>query len=532
MMDSFDYIVIGAGSAGAALAARLAESGTKRVALLEAGPRRTAWWTKVPIAYVFFFERSTPHGWGLTTLEEPYCDGRVFNAPRGRGLGGTSLINSMMYVRGLPTDYDGWATMGNTGWSYEDVLPFFKKAERHAWGASDYHGGSGPLEVRPHQSKGPLHTALVDAGVELGFPVAEDFNGARYEGFGRYHHNQFVVSGRRCSTGAAYLNAPPGNLDIRTDALVVGLRIKRNRVTGVEYELPDKTRRTIGCRHEVIVSAGAFKSPQLLMLSGIGPGAALREHGIEVRVDAPGVGENLHDHYGADIVVTATRPVTLYSSMRPWGAAKALWQWATAGQGAFSFFPFDSGAMIRSDDSLTRPNLQFLFGDYMREGGAKLMHRHGYNLAWCQMVPRSRGTVRLKSADPHDAPAIRHNFLAHEEDREVQRKAFRLARRILAADAFAEFRGEEIVPGTPCASDEEIDGYIARNGGQHHHPVGTVRMGTDPDAPLDPRLRVRGVDGLRVADASIMPQIVSGNTNAPCIMIGERAAHLILSERT
>ena len=531
MSETFDYIVVGAGSAGAPLAARLSEGGRFRILLLEAGPSAVPFWVKVPIGYVFWLGRASSHNWNFETAPEPHCHGRTINAPRGRGLGGTSLINSMMYVRGAPFDYDGWRDAGNDGWGYEDVLPFFRKAERHAWGPDNYHGGEGPVEVRPPQSQSPLHAAMVEAGRELGYPETEDFNGAQYEGFGRYHHNQFIRNGRRCSTGAAYLDPLKKSpcLEIRTQAHVAKVVIEGGDATGVEYAWRGETH-IAKAAGEIILRAGAFQTPQILMLSGVGPGAALQRHGVETLVDSPNVGANLQDHYGADIQLACRRPVTLYNSMQPIGALRAAYSFLVDGTGPYSFFPFDSGAMIRSGDDVDRPDLQFALGDYTREDGKKTMHRHGFNIAWCQSVPESRGAVTLRSGDPRDAPLIRYNFLASEKDRRIQRRAFRIARKLLQTNAFTPYADDEITPGANCVSDDQIDDYLARAGGQHHHPVGTARRGPSTDDVLDSRLRVRGVSGLRVADASIMPTIVSGNTNAPCIMIGEKAAHHILED--
>ncbi|MEM9897795.1 MAG: GMC family oxidoreductase N-terminal domain-containing protein [Pseudomonadota bacterium] len=529
--DEFDYIVIGGGSAGAPVAARLSESGRHRVLLLEAGPRRSPLWVRTPIGYVFYLDRPSSHNWGFRTEPEQTLQGRVINAPRGKGVGGTSLINSMMYVRGAPFDYDGWRDAGAVGWAYDDVLPFFKKAERHVWGETAFHGGEGPLEVRGPQSTSPIHEAMIAAGQELGFPVTEDFNGRIYEGFGRYHHNQFLSNGLRCSTGASYLreDAIPKNLLIKDLAHVSKIEIENGRAVGVRYRWRDGACQS-SCRGEVVLCAGAFQSPQIMMLSGIGPSVELTRHGINVHLDQGDVGTNLMDHFGADIQCTASKPVTLYSAMKIPGALTALYQMLFQGKGPYTFFPFDSGAMVRSDPGEDKPDLQLLCGDYTREGGRKTMRRHGFNIAWCQSRPKSRGTVSLQSNDPFASPSIRYGFLSEEEDRFVQRRAFRLARGLTKSKAFAAYFDEEIAPGKDCASDDAIDDYVASHGGQHHHPCGTLKMGPQGKGVVDHRLKVHGVDRLRVADASIMPNIVSGNTNAPTIMIGEKAASMILED--
>ncbi|MEM9704656.1 MAG: GMC family oxidoreductase N-terminal domain-containing protein [Pseudomonadota bacterium] len=529
--EEFDFIVIGAGSAGVPIAARLSESGKHTVLLLEAGPPRHPFWVKVPMGYVFFLDRKSSYNWGFETEPEPNLANRVIKAPRGRGLGGTSLINSMLYVRGAPFDYDGWKAQGAEGWGYDDVLPFFKKAESHEKGPSEFHGIDGPLNVRGPQSESPIHNVMVDAGVELGFGTTEDFNGATYEGFGRYHHNQFLKNGQRCSTGAAYLGTghSRANLKITYAAHVTKIDIKENRAVGVYYAQHGESFQA-KCRREVVLSAGAFQSPQVLMHSGIGAASELQRFGIDVVLNQPNVGQNLMDHYGADIQCTASKPVTLYSSMKIPGALTALYRLLFKGTGPYTFFPFDSGAMIKSHNGAPRPDTQLLCGDYTRENGRKTMSRHGFNIAWCQSVPSSRGSVKLKSSDPADQPKISYNFLATEDDRLAQRRAFKIVRALLSTNAFSKFMGEEISPGLSCQTDADIDDYVASNGGQHHHPCGTVRMGTAAQGVVDHRLRVHGVSCLRVADASIMPTIVSGNTNAPTIMIGEKAASMILAD--
>jgi choline dehydrogenase len=521
-------IVVGAGSAGCALAARLADQTKGSVVLLEAGSARTPLWSRIPIGYVFYLGRAR-EDWKLTGEPEPHCGGRRFALPRGRGVGGTSLINSMMYVRGAPFDYERWAALNLPEWSYEKVLAAYRRGERYAGGPDEYHGGEGPLHVRPPQSRSAFHEAMIAAGKELGFPTTKDFNGAAFEGFGRYQHNQCLDSGLRCSSAAAYLARVPSNLRCITDAHVDRVLIKDGRASGVSY-VQNGERRIVHAHRSITLCAGAFMSPAILMRSGIGDPAHLADHGIPVIVDRPDVGRNLHDHFGADIQCLSRIPDTVYSAMTVFGGLHAVWRMLRHGDGPFTFFPYDSGAMIRSAPDEARPDLQFLFGDFTHQGEKRTMSRHGFNLSWNQARPFSRGHVRLRSGDPFDQPAIFHNFLADPRDRAIQVRAFRLAMRLLETNALKPWRGAFLSPAAACETDDEILAYVQETGGQHHHPVGTARMGADDNAVVDGLLRVRSVDGLRVADASIMPDITSGNTNAPCMMIGERAAEFIISE--
>jgi choline dehydrogenase len=525
----FDYVIVGAGSAGCVLAARLSEDADLRVLLLEAGPADRGWQIHMPSGMGRLLS-STRFNWAYTSEPEPYLDNRRLSHPRGRVLGGSSSINGMMYVRGHARDYDRWAQAGCRGWSYADVLPYFRRAERHERGGDAYHGGDGPLRVSSvAASLSPLCDAFIRAGVEAGYPYTPDTNGAQQEGFGPM--DRTTHGGRRWSVARGYLAAAQArpNLTIVTGALALGVMVEGDRAVGVIYAR-DGQKETVRADREVILSGGAINSPQLLQLSGIGPADHLRTLGIPVRHDLPGVGANLNDH--PDIVVQhrCKQPVTLYPATR----APRKWlvglQWLLLNSGVAASNHFEAGAFIRSQPGIEHPDLQLTFMPLaVKPGTVESVAFHAFQVHLDLMRPRSLGTVRLRSGDPQAPPAICFNYLADPQDRQDMRQGVRLMREVLAQRALDPYRGEEIFPGPAVKSDGEIDAWVRQAIETCYHPVGTCKMGAASDrlAVVDNELRVHGMAGLRVVDASVMPSIVSGNTNAPTIMIAEKASDMI-----
>lgn len=525
----FDYIVIGAGSAGAAVAARLSENSAHRVLLLEAGGMDRHPGFRLPLLMGAFI-KSGIYNWGYVTEPEPHLDGRRIAWPRGKVIGGTSTLNGMVYIRGVPSDYDGW---GLKGWSWDEVLPFFRKAEGHEHRRDPLHGTSGPLHVRRAAGGHPLAEAFVSAGAQAGYPTNDDFNGPGQEGFGLYDFT--IKNGRRCGTARAYVRPSlrRQNLKLVTHALVRRLIVEDGRVSGVEYERGGQICRADAAR-EVILSAGAINSPQILMLSGIGDARELKAVGIEPVLDLPGVGRNLQDHFDCALVYEAREPVSLYSQLRFDRAALAVLRGLVFGTGPATVFPYEGGAFIKVDPRESDPDIQvhFMHG---REDTAQLHAfssqrpetKHGFTIRVSQLRPDSRGQVRLRSADPHDAPLMTANYLAADRDVQTTIQGLRAMRRVVEQRAFDRYRGREIAPGPEVASDVDFRHWLSRTGGTTFHPVGTCAMGHGPDAVVDEQLRLHGLAGLRIADASIMPRIISGNTNAASIMIGEKAAALI-----
>ena len=526
-----DVIVVGAGSAGAVLAGRLSEDPRRQVVLLEAGGSDRNPLFRVPLMTGVLL-RSRYANWRYRTEAEPALDGRRLLWPRGKVLGGSSSINGMVWARGRPSDYESWAQAGLPGWGWDDALAGFRRMERFEGGESEWHGGAGPLPITSGNADNPLLDLFVQAGRQAGHPATEDFNAGAHEGVGRYHFT--IAGGQRWSAARAYL-APARrrpNLRVLTRSPVWAVLVRDGRAVGVRA----------GGREihaaEIVLCGGTINSPQLLMLSGIGPADHLRQHGIAVAADRPGVGRNLQDHLLVRVEHACLRPITLQSLTRLDRAALALAQALVFRSGPASSFPLAAGFFLRSDPAQEEPDLQghFLPGLTTATlrvpglaGPARAGEGHGFMANVTQLRPHSRGSVTLRSADPAAAPVIRPNYLSDPRDREVLRTGARLLRQVFAQPAFDGMRGPELAPGPLVQSDAELDAWIARTADTMFHPVGTCRMGTESDrsAVVDARLRVHGVPGLRVADASVMPRITSGNTNAPTMLIGHRCADFI-----
>jgi choline dehydrogenase len=524
----YDYIIVGAGSAGCVLAARLTENAQIRVLLIEAGPKDSSWRIDMPSA-VGSLLSSDRFNWNYVSDAEPYLDGRRLTHPRGRVLGGSSSINGMVYIRGHAGDYDGWAESGLSGWGYADVLPYFKRAEQHLHGADPYHGGSGPLAVfAPNLKASPLASAFVQAAAQAGYGLSDDPNGERQEGFGRV--DRTTRNGRRCSAARAYL-APAlrrANLKILTGALVHRIVLRGDRAVGIEFAQGGRATTAYADR-DVILSAGAINSPQLLQLSGIGAAAQLAAAGVETRVELPAVGANLNDHPDLVIQHRCLQPVSIFGANRGIGKILTGLRWFAGLGGLAGSNHFEAGGFLRSRAGIRHPDLQLTFMPLaIKPGTVKDVGMHSFQVHIDLMRPKSLGRVTLRSADPAAAPSICFNYLADRQDREDLRTAVRLTREILAQPALSPYRGEELNPGAAIQGDAEIDAWVRRSVETCYHPVGTCRMGLDPrSSVVDPQCRVHGVANLRVIDASIMPAIVSGNTNAPTIMIAEKMSDVL-----
>ncbi|AXM95057.1 choline dehydrogenase [Pseudomonas plecoglossicida] len=524
----FDYLIVGAGSAGCVLANRLGEDPAVNILVLEAGPMDKSWAIDMPSA-VGLVVGGTRYNWSYSSEPEPYLDGRRIGTPRGRTLGGSSSINGMVYIRGHARDYDGWAEQGCDGWSYQDVLPYFKRAQTHADGADDYRGATGHLHVTPGDTTTPLCAAFLAAGAQAGYGLSEDLNGYRQEAFGPV--DRTTRDGRRWSTSRGYLREAlaRGNVQVLTDALALRILFDGKRAVGIEYEHDGQTRQAL-VRREVALTAGAINSPQLLLLSGIGPAAELQALGIAVKLDLPGVGRRLNDHPDTVVQYLCKRPVSLY----PWTSAPGKWwigaRWFVSHDGLAASNHFEAGAFIRSRAGVEFPDLQLTFMPLaVKPGSVDLVQGHAFQVHIDLMRPTSLGSVTLNSADPRQAPRILFNYLETEQDRADMRAGARLVREIIDQPAMAAFRGEELVPGAQAQSDEALDAWARQVTETGYHASGTCKMGpaSDAEAVVDPQLRVHGLDGLRVVDASIMPMIVSGNTNAPTVMIAEKASDMM-----
>jgi choline dehydrogenase len=526
----FDYVIVGAGSAGCVLANRLSANGKHSVLLLEAGPKDTNIWIHVPIGYGKLFKEKSVN-WMYQTEPEPGLGGRQVFQPRGKVLGGSSSINGLLYVRGQHEDYDRWRQRGNVGWGYDDVLPYFKKAENQQRGADDYHGAGGPLSVSDWRHDDPLSEAFVKAAVETGIPFNPDFNGATQEGAGFFQTT--TRRGRRASSAYSYLRPAKNrsNLHIETAALAQRILFEGRRATAVEYR-HNGNLRTARARKEVLVSSGAYNSPQLLQLSGVGPADLLKIHGIAVVLDSPGVGNDLQDHLQVRIVTRCAQRITLNDVVNhPLRRVMAGARWALARSGPLTIAAGTSGAFFKTNPRLASPDIQIHFIPFSTDKmGEKLHSFSGFTASVCQLRPESRGSLKIRSADPGAPPEIRINYLATETDRAAFIDGIKILRDILAAPALKAYCVDEVYPGAEVTSDEDLLDFCRKTGSTVYHPTSTCRMGNDPLAVVDQRLRLRGIDGLRVVDASVMPDLMSGNTNAPTIMIAEKASDMILED--
>ncbi len=533
MNEEFDYIVVGAGSAGCVLAGRLSEDPATRVLLLEAGPPDRSLWIHLPIGYGKTMW-SPKYNWCFSTDPDPNMNGRRIYWPRGKTLGGSSSINGLIYIRGQREDYDHWAALGNVGWGYDDVLPYFIRSEGNQRGAIPLHGGDGPLRVSDIGAKNELIEAFIDGAGQIGVPRTDDFNGERQEGAGYFQLNTW--KGWRCSSAGAYLDPAKSrpNLRIQTNAQATGIVFDGRRATGVRWWQGGKSK-TAHCRAEVLLAAGALQSPQLLQLSGVGPKALLDRHAIPVVHALEGVGENLQDHLQVRLGYECTKPITTNDELNSWlGQARIGLQWLLFRSGPLAIGINQAGcfmhALRRTDGSAEAktPDIQFHVATLSADmAGGKVHPYSGFTLSVCQLRPESRGHVRVRSTDPFEPPEMQPNYLSTELDRRTAVAAVKAARAIAATPALSPYVKREVKPGPAAASDADLLEFCRNNGATIFHPSGTCKMGSDAAAVVDARLRVQGLSGLRVIDCSVMPTLVSGNTNGPAVMIAEKAVDMI-----
>lgn len=531
MAEHYDFIIVGAGSAGCVLADRLSADGKNRVLMLEYGGSDRSVFIQMPSALSIPMN-TRKYNWQYESEPEPHLNGRRMHTPRGKGLGGSSSINGLVYVRGNPLDFELWQEQGAQGWGYANVLPYFKRAERRDEGGDSYRGDDGPLDTRYGPMRNPLYQAWIDAAAQAGYPITSDINGEQQEGFGRM--DMTVRDGARCSAAKAYLRPAMkrANLTVVTHAMAEQIVMEGRKAVGIRYQRAGQTHVAYASR-EVILSGGPINSPQLLMLSGIGPSEELRRHGIEIVADRPGVGANLQDHLEFYFQVACKQPVSLYPYMNWFAKGLIGAQWLLTRKGLGATNHFESCGFIRSRAGIKYPDIQYHFFPLaVRYDGKSMVEGHGFQAHVSPMRSKSRGSITLRSADAMDKPVIRFNYMSHPDDWTEMRAGVRLTREIFAQPAFDPFRGEEIAPGADILTDDEIDAFIREKIESGYHPCGTCKIGAadDPMAVVDSELRVIGVDGLRVVDSSVMPSITTGNLNAPTIMIGEKGADHILGK--
>jgi len=526
----FDYVIVGGGSAGCVLASRLSEDPTIRVLLLEAGGRDTDPLISIPLGMGKMHEHRM-HDWGYDTEPEPNLNHRRLEAMRGKVLGGCSSINVMAYTRGHPRDFDRWARNGASGWSYHDVLPYFRKGESWEGGESQFRGSHGPVGTQSAKTQDPIFWSWIEAGQQAGLPATEDYNTEQQEGFGRGQYT--IRDGRRSSSSRAYLRPILNrrNLTVETKAHVLRIIMEGRRAVGIEF-VQHRYVQQVRAKREVIISAGAFNSPQVLMLSGIGPADHLKQMGIRPVLDAPDVGSNLQDHLGIWILWRRKSPGTFHKQMRFDRMALAMLQAYFFGKGGGTVVPGGLHAFVKTQSDLEVPDIEFMFHTVPPQTRLWLpmvrpAYADGYGIRPTLLHPRSRGTVRLRSADPRDPIKISYNFFSDPDDLPRLREGFRRAREVGEQKAMDPYREMEMTPGANLRSDEEIDAYIRRTAMTAHHPAGTCRMGSDANAVLDPQMRVRGLEGLRVIDASAMPDLVGAHINACVLMMAEKASDMI-----
>jgi len=532
--EAFDYIVVGGGTAGCVVAARLSESGAHRVALVEAGGRDDGFWIHAPLGFGRLWDDAR-YNWRYESEPEPELAGGKSYLPRGKVLGGTGTINAMVYVRGQREDFEQWRRLGNTGWGYEDVLPYYKKSEDNERGADAYHATGGPMRVSD-MARHELTDAFVEAGVQAGYPRNPDFNGASQDGFG---YNQVTIrNGRRGSTSIDFLRPAlrRQNLKVFLDALVTRILLRGRVAAGVEF-VRDGRRERLAARREVILCGGSFNSPQLLQISGVGPADLLARHGVPVIADMPGVGANLQDHFQVSISYRCSRPVTVNDAVNnPWRRLVMGAQYLLFRKGLMATNATMVGGCLRTDPALPAPDVKVqlrLWGRSITGRSRERMGLHPFSSFLVSIMllhPENRGTVRIRGADSAVQPEIRFNYFQSERDRRAAVISLKAIRTVMSMPAIAPYVAEEMSPGPGCATDEALEAFCRKHGTTNHHSVGTCRMGVDEAAVVDPRLRVRGLRGLRVVDASIMPNIVGGNPNATVVMIAEKGSDMILED--